>query len=87
MRLDKLLVYLETSPAMKLLRSTNAAYILDFLHQQFKGAGRITIPMSELQAALLDYQEQLHEAHPDTLSDKVETYLSTWCSGVRLTLP
>jgi hypothetical protein len=66
---------------MKLLRSPNAAFILDFLHQQFKGAGKITIPMSELQAALMDYQERLHETHPDVLIDKVETYLSTWCSG------
>jgi hypothetical protein len=81
MRLDKLIVYLETSPAMKLLRSPNAAYILDFLHQQFKGAGKIAIPMSELQPALLDYQERLHETHPDALIDKSEAYLSTWCSG------
>ena len=81
MRLDKLLVYLETSPAMKLLRSTNAAYILDLLHQQFKGAGRITMPMSELHAAMADYQERLHETHPDALLEKPEVYLSAWCSG------
>ena len=30
---------------------------------------------------LMDYQERLHETHPDVLLDKVETYLSTWCSG------
>lgn len=81
MRLEKLIVYLETSPAMRLLRSSNAAYILDFLHQQFKGGGKITIPMSELQAALLDYQERLHETHSEALIDKTEHYLSTWCSG------
>ena len=81
MQLDNLIVYLDTSPAMKLLRSTNAPFILHFLHQQFKAAGQITIPMSELQAALLDYQERIHGTHPDALIDKVETYLSTWCSG------
>lgn len=81
MHLEELIVYLETSPAMRLLRSSNAAYILDFLYQQFKGAGKITIPMSDLQAALLDYQERLHETYPDVFVDKVETYLSTWCSG------
>jgi len=66
---------------MKLLRSSNAAFVLDFLYQQFKGAGKITIPMSELQAALLDYQEQVHETQPDVLVEKAETYLATWCSG------
>lgn len=81
MRLDKLVIYFETSPAIKLLRSPNAAFILAFLHQQFKGAGKITISMSELQAALLDYLDRLHETHPDTLVDKAETYLSAWCSG------
>lgn len=81
MHLDKLLVYLETSPAMKLLRSSNSAFIIHFLHQQFKVAGRITIPMSEFQAALLDYQERLHETHPEALVDNVSTYLSAWCGG------
>lgn len=81
MHLEQLLIYLDTSPAMKLLRSSNAAFILDFLNQQFKSTSKITIPMSDLQASLLDYQERLHEIHPDALVDKVETYLSTWCSG------
>lgn len=81
MRLDKLIVYFDTSPSMKLLRSTNAPFVLDFVHQQFKGAGKLTIPMSELQAALRGYQEQLHESHPDALVDTADTYLSNWCSG------
>ncbi len=31
MRLSKLLVYFETSPALRLLRSPNAEFIIDFL--------------------------------------------------------
>jgi hypothetical protein len=81
MRLDKLLVYLETSPAMRLLRSSNAAYILDFLYTQFKTSDRITMLMSELHAALADYQDRLHETHPTAMTDKPDVYLSTWCAG------
>lgn len=52
MNLNKLLVYFETSPALRLLRSQNAAFIVDFLDQQFKRAGRITVPFED--AVLFD---------------------------------
>ena len=81
MRLDRLIVYFETSPGTKLLRSPSAAYILDFLYHQFKDAGHITVPLSELQAALASYQESLHETHPDVLRETSERYLSEWCAG------
>ena len=50
--LERLQVYFETSPALRLLRSPNAAFIVDFLDQQFKRAGRIAVPFSDLHAAL-----------------------------------
>jgi len=81
MHLDKLVAYLNTSPAIALLRAQTAAFILDFLHQQFKGAGKITVPMSELQAALQDYLERLHETHPNELTSTADAYLSMWCRG------
>ena len=81
MDLDALKAYLDTSPALKLLKSPNAAYIIDFLFRAFKKAGRITVRMSDLQASLDEYREALHEAYPEALADKGDSYLSTWCSG------
>ncbi len=81
MNLGKLLVYFETSPALRLLRSPNAAFIVDFLDQQFKRAGRITVPFSDLHAALIAYREAIQETDPEALRDKPENYLSGWCSS------
>src|SRR5947208_6128836 len=81
MDLAKLLPFFETSPAVRLLRSPNAPFIIAFLDQQFKRAGRITVPFSDLQAALVSYLEGLQETHPAALRDKPETYLASWCSS------
>jgi hypothetical protein len=81
MKLAKLLVYFDTSPAVRLLRSPNAPFIVDFLDQQFKRPGRIAIPHSELNVALGAYLEQTQETYPGALRDRAETYLSTWCSS------
>ncbi len=67
MLLDKLRTYFQTSPAASLLRSPNAPFILDFLIQTFKQGGRITVPYSELHAALLAYREGIQESYPDAL--------------------
>jgi hypothetical protein len=80
MRLAKLLAYFETSPALRLLRSTNAPFILDFLDRQFKGPGRISIPHSDLHPALIEYQDELRESHPGALPMRAETYLAEWCA-------
>lgn len=77
----RLLAFFETSPAVRLLRSPNAPFIITFLDQQFKRAGRITVPYSELQAALVSFLESLQETYPDALRDKPETYLAAWCSA------
>lgn len=81
MDLAKLLAFFATSPAVRLLRSPNAPFIIAFLDQEFKRAGRITVPFSELHAALVAYLEGLQETHPDALRDKPETYLAGWCSS------
>jgi hypothetical protein len=81
MDLARLLTYFDTAPAVRLLRSLNVPFIVDFLNQQFKRAGRITIPHSELLAALVTYQETIQESYPDKLQDKPETYLTSWCSS------
>lgn len=81
MTLARLLAFFETSPAVRLLRSPNAPYIVAFLDQQFKRAGRITVPYSELQAALTGYLEGLQESYPGAPRDKPEAYLAAWCSA------
>jgi hypothetical protein len=81
MDLAKLLAYFETSPALRLLRSPNAPFVVDFLHQQFKRAGRITAPLPELHAALAAYREAVRQEHPDALKDTPEAYLAAWCSA------
>ncbi len=79
--LARLQVYFETSPAISLLRSPNAPYAIDFLHRQFKQSGRITVRLSDLVAALADYQDHLHETQPERLRDKPEVYLAQWCAN------
>jgi hypothetical protein len=81
LELDGLKSYLDTSPALKLLKSSNAAYVIYFLYSAFKKPGHIAVPMQELQASLSDYRETLHENYPEALADKSDSYLSTWCSG------
>ena len=83
MRLAKLRTYFETSPALRLLRSPHAAYIVDFLERQFKDSGeiKIAIPHSELLSDLKAYLEDVQESNPDVLRGKAETYLSDWCSS------
>lgn len=81
MRLEQLVAYIQTSPAITLLRSPNAAYILHFLYCQFKRPGKLVLPLSELQEALTNYCELLHESYPEALRDRPEQYLSSWCSG------
>ncbi len=76
-----LLTFFETSPAVRLLRSPNAPFIIAFLNMQFKRPGRLTIPSEELQANLAAYLERLQETHPGALRDKPESYLASWCSG------
>ncbi len=80
MRLAELLVYFDTSPAMRLLRSPNAPFIADFLNRQFKQAARIAISHSDLLSALIVYQEQLQESYPEKLGGKADSYLTDWCS-------
>src|SRR6516225_9755070 len=81
MDLAKLLAYFETSPVVRLLRSQNAPFIVDFLHQQFKRAGCITVPFPVLHAALVAYREGIQESYPAALRDRPETYLANWCSA------
>lgn len=81
MQLDKLLVYFKISPALSLLRSPHAPYLVDFLNRQFKQLGRISIPHSEFLTALVTYIEERQESNPSVFTQKPEQYLVDWCTG------
>jgi hypothetical protein len=81
MHLAELRTFFETSPAIKLLRSQNAPFIIDFLEQQFKRAGRLSVPHSELHTTLITYREDIHKSYPDALRERPEVYLTTWCAA------
>jgi len=71
---------LDTSPTLRLLRSSNAAEVLRFLHTSFKAEYRLSIPSDELTAKLQTYLEtEVHPTAPLTLPDEPRAYLEQWC--------
>ncbi len=82
--------FFDSSPAIHLLRSPNAAWILDFLHQQFKLSEQITQPHSALLTQLETHLTTVgilpaagsESAGAETAKrNKAESYLSTWCAA------
>jgi hypothetical protein len=51
----ELSVFLQQSPAVKMLRSSHAAMSISFLYKMFRGAGKPTIPLEALTHRLSDY--------------------------------
>jgi Protein of unknown function (DUF3375) len=80
---EKLSIYFETSPAVRLLQAVTSPFIVCFLHERFKRGHRIVIAHSELLPALAAYQESLHEAGFDGLRDKPDEYLRDWSSPAK----
>ena len=82
MALKKLLVYFETSPAIRLLNAkVNAPFIIDFLQSQFKREQHLSIEHSDLLISLGSYIEDIREEFPDALKGDSDRYLSDWCSN------
>ncbi len=81
MQVDQLVAYFESSPAIRLFRSTHAPFIICFLHEQFKEAGVITRSQSELAVALTAFKQTLCEAGYEALVDRSESYLTAWATG------
>jgi hypothetical protein len=70
---------LKSSAALRLLRSSNAALILSFLHQQFKVDQHVSRTQVELEDRLGDYLELLQEIYPDEHPRSPKDYLTEWC--------
>lgn len=65
-------------PAVKLLRSPNAAMVLGFLYRAFKKSLRTTVPEGELRSLLEVYLVELRENEPEAFPDTATNYLATW---------
>ena len=81
MKLEQLGAFFSASPSAKLMRSPHAAHIIFFLFRQFKESGNITWPHSRLLQQLNDFLKVTHDADPEILRDRPETYLTLWSSG------
>ena len=81
MKLDSLITFFATNPSVKLLRSPHAAYIIHFLHGQFKSGREPAKLHSVLLQGLTDYLSELHESEPEVLRERPETYLTGWSTG------
>lgn len=79
MEFESLQKFFANSPAVRLIRSPHAYWIVDFLNQQFKTAGVIVRKHSELALALDNYLDQT--VSPSNSRDKADTYLAAWCSS------
>ena len=83
MQIASLQRFFDSSPAMHLLRSPYAAWIVAFLHRQFKSSGQITWLHSALAAQL---ETTLHELQGESSGAPLarlsgEAYLNNWSSG------
>jgi hypothetical protein len=81
MSLQKLQVYFETAPSLRLLKAVHAPFIIDFLQSQFKQSARTAVPHEELRSALDAYREDVHEDYPNAMKEPGDRYLSDWCSS------
>lgn len=81
MKLDQLITFFATNPSAKLLRSQHAPYVIHFLHLNFKADANLTSLHSSLQQRLTQYLDELHEAEPDVLRERADSYLNSWSTG------
>lgn len=73
-------------PAVRLLRSPNAAFTLTFLHRAFKEHHAISVPESHLRARLENFLDEVRELRPGALPRSGSDYLSDWCGPEQLLL-
>ena len=79
MKHDELQAILKQAFSVKLLTSPNAPLILSFLDDQFKQAGRATIPHQELADALDTNLQALRQQDARRYPGSAPHYLSQWC--------
>lgn len=74
---------LQTSPAVRLLRSQSAAMIVSFLFETFKRDHVLTLPRTTLLERLRDHLDDLRAFEPEAYPRSTEAYLNEWCEDGR----
>jgi len=72
--------------AVRLLRSSNAALTLTFLHRAFKEHHTISVPESHLRARLENFLDEARRHSPGAYSQNASEYLASWCGTEQLLL-
>lgn len=73
-------------PAVRLLRSPNAAFTLTFLHRAFKEHHAIAVPESHLRARLENFLDEARAHRPGAYPQTAADYLSAWCGSEQVLL-
>lgn len=73
-------------PAVRLLRSPNAALTLAFLHRAFKEHHAIAVPESHLRARLDNFLDEARAQRPGAYAQTAAEYLASWCGSEQLLL-
>lgn len=73
-------------PAVKLLRSQNAALTLTFLHRAFKEHHAVAVPESHLRARLDNFLDEARALRPGAYAQTAAEYLAAWCGPEQLLL-
>jgi hypothetical protein len=73
-------------PAVRLLRSQNAAFTLAFLHRAFKEHHAISVPESYLRARLENFLEEARAHRPGAYAQTAAEYLANWCGTEQVLL-
>ena len=81
MRRDSIRTFFEASPTVRLLRSDNAPWVIDFLQRVFKSGELISIGQTDLRTRLASFQEEIHETEPELLKGPSERYLTQWADS------
>lgn len=73
-------------PAVRVVRSPNAAFTLTFLHRAFKEHQAISVPESHLRARLENFLDEVRSDAPDAMPQTSVDYLAAWCGPEHLLL-
>jgi hypothetical protein len=71
--------FFNNSPALKLLRSEHAAFMLDFFREFFKEQGAGLVPEEDLETALSERLAKLRAEGSDAPAQNAHSYLEQWC--------
>jgi len=72
-------IYLENSPALQLLRSPLAGFMLEFFQTMFKAGEAVVVVDDDLEAALEERLREHRQEDPGSLARGARHYLNTWC--------